>query len=67
VFRTLIIAVLRKAVQLAPDIESIRLHYIQALIQSGKKKNARELLTKLLSYGRDFGEKADAKALLKSI
>lgn len=58
---------LQKAVSLAPDVEEIRYHFAAGLVKSGDKAKARNELEKLLSSGRSFPNREEARALLKQM
>jgi tetratricopeptide (TPR) repeat protein len=56
---------LQKALSLAPDVAEIRYHFAVALVKSGDKAKARKELDTLLSSGKDFPSREEAKTLLK--
>jgi putative PEP-CTERM system TPR-repeat lipoprotein len=56
---------LQKAVSLAPDAGEIRYHFAVALIKSGDKAKARKELETVLSSGKNFPSREEAKTLLK--
>lgn len=58
---------LQKAVSRAPDVEEIRYHFAAALAKSGDNAKARTELETLLSSGRSFPSREEARALLKQM
>lgn len=58
---------LQKAVSRAPDAEEIRYHFAAGLAKSGDKAKARTELETLLSSGRSFPSREEARALLKQM
>jgi tetratricopeptide (TPR) repeat protein len=61
------IEMLSRAVELAPQAPEIRYHLSEALVAGGESARARELLTALLTDGRDFNKRSDAERLLESV
>lgn len=61
------LALLQKAMALAPENSDIRYHLAQALVASGDKVGARKELEKLLATGKTFPDKEAAKTLLKQL
>ena len=60
-------ALLRKAVELAPQAADIRLNYARALIKSGDKSAARSELETLGKLGDKYARQAEVSELLKSL
>ncbi|PTR15112.1 putative PEP-CTERM system TPR-repeat lipoprotein [Nitrosospira sp. Nsp2] len=58
---------LQKAVSLAPDVGEIRYHFAAALAKSGDKAKARKELEALLSNGKNFPSREEARTLLKQM
>jgi putative PEP-CTERM system TPR-repeat lipoprotein len=58
---------LQKAVSRAPEVEEIRYHFAAGLAKSGDKAKARTELETLLSSGRSFPSREEARALLKQM
>ena len=61
------LALLQKAVSLAPDVGEIRYHLATGLVKSGDKVKARKELETLLNSGKTFPSREEARALLKQI
>lgn len=61
------VALLRKAKELAPKRQDIRLNYAKALIKAGRKSDARSELEALRSTANDPAGKAEIAALLKEL
>ena len=60
-------ALLRKAVELAPQAVDIRLNYARALIKSGDKSAARSELETLGKLGDKYARQSEVNELLKSL
>ncbi len=58
---------LTRSVELTPGNLDTRFHLSQALVQSGDKSAAQEMLQELLSESGNFSERKNAAALLKSL
>jgi len=58
---------LRKAVELAPQADAIRLNLAKALLRSGDKQGARKELDQLAKRGTQFAGQTEVQALLKSL
>jgi putative PEP-CTERM system TPR-repeat lipoprotein len=58
---------LQKAVSRAPEVEEIRYHFAAGLAKSGDKAKARTELETLMSSGRSFPSREEARALLKQM
>jgi putative PEP-CTERM system TPR-repeat lipoprotein len=58
---------LQKAVSLAPDIGEIHYHFAAGLVKSGDKAKARNELETLLSSGKSFASREEARTLLKQM
>ncbi|WP_018413008.1 XrtA/PEP-CTERM system TPR-repeat protein PrsT [Methyloversatilis thermotolerans] len=61
------LAMLRRAVEKAPQANDVRLNLARALVQGGLKDEARPHLEKLAALGRNYPGSAEAAALLKSL
>ena len=61
------VEVLRKAVQLAPQNDVIRLNLARALIKVGKTAEAKVELAEISKAGNKFPEQAEVSRLLKSL
>lgn len=61
------LVLLRQALEKAPKIDAIQVHYAQALIKAGRQAEARTQLENLLAGNREFPERAEAEELLKQI
>jgi putative PEP-CTERM system TPR-repeat lipoprotein len=61
------LALLKEAVELAPEIAPIRLNYAKALIKAGQKNEARSELEQLAKLGEKFAAQAEVAALLKGL
>lgn len=61
------VGIFKKAVALAPDNPEIGYHYAVALLKSGDKASARKQLEQLLASNKRFGQKEEAKTLLKQM
>lgn len=59
--------VLAKAKTLAPERNDIRVNYAKALIQAGRKEEARKELDALKSVAQDFPGKSEIEKLMKSL
>jgi putative PEP-CTERM system TPR-repeat lipoprotein len=57
---------LKQALDDLPNVPEVRYHYAVALMKSGKKVDARIMLTKLLEQNRDFEGHTDAERLLNN-
>ena len=58
---------LQKAVNLAPQINGLRLHLAQAQVQAGQRNEARQTLQRLLADGKPFPQQSEARTLLDSL
>jgi predicted Zn-dependent protease len=58
---------LQKAAAGLPDNAEVQYHYAQVLAAQGKNDEAREVLSRALSKGGEFSERAAAEALLKKL
>ena len=58
---------LRRAYNRAPESLQIQVHLAQALAERGLAAEAREILQRLLSLGRDVPERQDAETLLREL
>ncbi len=58
---------LHKAALAAPDNPEIQFHLVQALIRTGSKAEARDVLRTLLTTNRPFSDKPEAEKLLKQL
>jgi FimV-like protein len=58
---------LRKAVELAPQVGDIRLNLARALIKGGDKAGARTELETLAKQGDKFARQAEVSDLLKTL
>ncbi|EXI78345.1 MAG: tetratricopeptide repeat protein [Candidatus Accumulibacter appositus] len=61
------LALLKEAVELAPEVAPIRLNYAKALIKAGQKNEARSELEQLAKLGEKFAAQAEVAALLKEL
>ncbi len=61
------LALLKEAVELAPQLGMIRLNYAKALIKAGQKNEARSELDQLAKLGDQFAAQAEVAALLKGL
>jgi putative PEP-CTERM system TPR-repeat lipoprotein len=61
------LSLLQKAVSLAPDVGELRYHFAAGLAKSGDKAKARKELETLLSSGRSFPSREEARTLLKQV
>jgi putative PEP-CTERM system TPR-repeat lipoprotein len=61
------VEVLRKAVQLAPELPDIRYHLAVALAKTGAKEEARRTLTELVDSGKAFQDLPEARQLLQEL
>ncbi|WP_171013538.1 XrtA/PEP-CTERM system TPR-repeat protein PrsT [Chitinivorax sp. B] len=62
-----VVALLRKAVEVAPDSPSTRYQLVQAYLQTGEKAQARDELERLSKMQRDFPERTEAEKLLSQL
>ncbi len=58
---------LKEAAGGLPDNAEVQYHYAQALAAQGNSKEALDVLTRALSKGANFSERAEAEALLKEL
>lgn len=58
---------LQKATAITPNALDIRYHYAVALVQTGKKDKARQVLKQLLDLKNNFPQSNDAKALMQQL
>jgi putative PEP-CTERM system TPR-repeat lipoprotein len=61
------VALLKEAVELAPQASLIRFNYAKALIKAGQKKEARSELEQLAKLGDKFAAQAEVTDLLKGL
>jgi len=61
------VALLKEAVELAPQASLIRFNYAKALIKAGQKKEARSELEQLAKLGDKFAAQAEVSDLLKGL
>jgi putative PEP-CTERM system TPR-repeat lipoprotein len=59
--------VLRRAVTLAPNEREVRYHYVQALVKTGDRRNARLELERVLAGSTPFSRQAEARPLLDQL
>jgi Flp pilus assembly protein TadD len=58
---------LQKATQALPTDPELQYHYAYALAQLGRRREAREVLSRLLGSVRDFATRRDAERLLADL
>ncbi len=61
------LSLLERAAKAAPDNPEISYHYAAALSKSGRKSEARTILTGVLGNNGEFGKRGEAESLLSSL
>mgnify|MGYP000368338609 CR=1 FL=1 len=59
------LAMLKQAADKLPDVSEVQYHYAASLLKSGKEKEARQILEKLLESGKSFDGREEARRLLE--